>query len=106
MAQPTILRKRAVSPSEVASISRMKVERDQLPWETHPALPKPKQLPKGLFRCHRSPSSATRQAPLATGKSEEPILRLRLVIFGAPGGTINIQTVLGVKYFFCLIFHF
>ena len=28
-----------------------------------PALPKPKQLSKGLFRCHRSPSSATRQAP-------------------------------------------
>jgi len=28
-----------------------------------PTLPKPQQLSKGLFRCHRSPSSTTRQAP-------------------------------------------
>ena len=28
-----------------------------------PTLPKPQQLSKGLFRCHRSPSSSTRQPP-------------------------------------------
>jgi hypothetical protein len=38
-----------------------------------PTLPKPQQLSKGLLRCHRSPSSATRQAPLPTGNSEEPV---------------------------------
>ena len=32
-----------------------------------PALPKPQQLSKGLFRCHRSPSSATRQATFLLG---------------------------------------
>ena len=39
-----------------------------------PVLPKPQQLSKGLFRCHRQASSATRQAPLTTGNSEEPPL--------------------------------
>lgn len=42
-----------------------------------PALPNSLQLSKRLFRCHRSPSSATRQACLSTENSEEPNLNRR-----------------------------
>ncbi|MSU31890.1 MAG: hypothetical protein EXS25_04360, partial [Pedosphaera sp.] len=55
-----------------------------------PCLAKPEQLSKGLFRCHRSASSSSCQAPPGfTGNSEEPLFSDVTARTGGGSGTYN-----------------